>query len=253
MRILLSTPIAILIVGCAVPQTIRHLNDPTKSVQMTDIASLSEPKDIPYEIQTLDSIVVGYNLTSIDSGPAKGMRLTLYLRNEDSRQRELRPTVSLSDKNGLIIPAYSYQAFVNEATILAGTAIPPTLSSKSALAPTGSTTTGTIRNTTTGTSYSYEAKTDSNRQLTLADVADSYAEGASIRQARNANEARITGQTMLRWANAFWLRDVYTISPARAAGGAIYFPQASQSQLPLNLVVDVAGRKFEFSTKSSSR
>lgn len=253
MRSLVTTAIALLIVGCAVPQTSRHLNDPTKSIQMTDIASLSEPRDIPYEIQTKDSIVVGYNLTLIDSGPVKGMRLTLYFRNEDSSQRVLRPAVSLSDRNGLIIPAYSYQTFVNEATILAGTAVPPTLSIKSAQAPTSSTTTGTVRNTTTGTSYSYEAKTDSSKQLTLADVADSYAEGASIRQARDANEARIAGQTMLRWANAFWLREAYTIPPARAAGGAIYFPQASQSQLPLSLVVDVAGRNFVFSTKSSSK
>lgn len=253
MRVLVATAIVLLIGGCAVPQTPRNLNDPTRSVQMTDIANLSEPRDIPYDLQTIDSIVIGYNLMLIDSGPAKGMRLTLYIRNEDSSQRELRPTVSLSDKNGLIIPAYSYLTFVNEATILAGTAAPPTPSFKPAQMPTSSTTTGTFRNTTTGTSYSYEAKTESSKQLTLSDVADSFAEGASIRQARDANEARSAGQTMLRWANAFWLRDAYTLPPTKAAGGAIYFPQASQSQMPLSLVVDVAGRKFVFSTKSSAR
>ena len=130
---------------------------------------------------------------------------------------------------------------VNMAAALAGTTIPyaPTQTQSSYYS------TGTVRNTTTGTNYSYSGTTTSAPAGGFAGgLAQGIAQGAAIRAANDRDEGRL----MLRWANSFWLKSGYDLPPGTATSGALFFPAAVLGQVPLKLVIEANGEKFEFIT-----
>lgn len=215
---------------------------------MPDIANLLEPRDIPYEIQRKGDFAVGYNMMMLEGGPFRGVRLTLFFRNFGKDSTTIQPKISVNDISGFDVSAASYENFVLEASILAGSPVPPMPDFQPAT--TFSTTTGTIRNTTTGSTYRYDANTTS-RPTPATNAMASFAQGVAIREARDAADNRDAGRLMLRWANAFWLRRSYAIEPGKAIGGSLYFPAANLKQLPLTIEVNVNGKIFVFNTKST--
>ena len=237
-----------LLAGCANTGGLYQLNETTRSVSMPDIANLLAPRDIPYEIQRKGDIAVGYNMMLVEGAPFGGARLTLFFRNFGKDSTTIQPKVSVSDLNGFDVSAASYENFVLEASIMAGSPVPPMPNFQPAT--TTSTTTGTIRNTTTGSTYRYDANTTS-RPAPATNAVASFAQGMAIREARDAADNRDAGRLMLRWANAFWLRKSYAIEPGKAIGGSLHLPGANLRQLPLRIDVDINGELFQFNTKSS--
>lgn len=225
--------------GCVSP--IIQLNDPARSSPALDVANLLPPRNIPYETVEKGGISVGYNLFFASSGNLSGYRLTLIIRNNTRSRQMLEPMVSLQDAGGFLVSPYAYQAFVAEAASLAGTAVPlvPVQSQSNYYSS------GTIRNTTTGNAYAYSGTTTSAPSGGFASgFAQGMAQGAAIRAANDREEGRL----MLRWANTFWLRSSYDLSPGIAASGALFFPAATLGQVPLRLNIEVGGEKFEFVT-----
>ena len=236
------------IYGCAVQSRVHQLNEPSRSIEMADIANLRETKDIPYEIQRKGGISVGYNMTLVENGPAKGIRVTLFFRNEGIQNMIFKPNLTLVDPNGFLVPATTYRNFVEYASLLAGTPVPPMPNFTPVT--TQASTSGTIRNTATGSTYQYDSDTKYTSGAERTPV-DGVLQGIAIRQATDAAANRETGRLLLRWANTYWLRDEYSLEPGTATGGALYFQTVGVSQLPLKLRVAVANEVFEFATKST--
>lgn len=234
--------LALMVSGCGSARLV-HLNDPTRSSPAPDVANLLPPRNIPYETIERAGLSIGYNLFFAKSGNLSGYRLTLVIRNKTHLRITVEPTVSLQDANGFLIPPYAYQSFVSEAAALAGTAIPYV----PIQAPSSYYSTGTVRNTTTGTNYSYSDTTTSAPSGGFAGgFAQGMAQGAAIRTANDREEGRL----MLRWANSFWLKRGYDLPPGTATSGALFFPAAALGQVPLKLVIEANGEKFEFITAS---
>ena len=108
--------------GCASPLV--SLNDPSRSFIAPDLANLLKPREIPYEIKEIEGVEVGYNLMFSNDENMQGYRLTLVFRNKTKEPRELAPVVTLEDGGRLQVPAYSYDAFVANGAVLAGTQVP---------------------------------------------------------------------------------------------------------------------------------
>jgi hypothetical protein len=230
----------LLVSGCATSPVVQ-LNDPTRSTPSLDVANLLPPRNIPYETVEKGGISLGYNLFFAKGGSLSGYRLTLVIRNNTSARRLLEPAVSLQDAGGFLVPPYAYQAFVTEAASLAGTAVP----ALPVQAQSNYYNSGTIRNTTTGNTYTYSGNTTAAPAGGFAGgFAQGMAQGAAIRAVNDREEGRL----MLRWANAFWLKSDYDLPPGTAASGALFFPAANLGQVPLRLTVEVGGERFEFVT-----
>ena len=234
------------IYGCAVQSGVHQLNEPSRSITMANIANLREPQDIRYEIQRKGDISVGYNMTLVESGPAKGIRLTLFFRNEGIQNKTFKPSLTVVDPNGFLVPAITHRNFVEYASLLAGAPVPPMPNFTPVT--TQSSTSGTIRNTATGSTYQYDSDTNYTSGAQATPV-DGVLKGIAMRQATDAAANRDTGRLLLRWANTYWLRDEYSLQPGTATGGVLYFQAVGVSQLPLKLKVAVASEVFEFTTK----
>jgi hypothetical protein len=244
--------LSVVLAGCAAPPARQDLTEPTRSISMPDVANLLAPRDIPFELHEKAEVSVAYNLMFMEGGAAQGLRLTLFLRNTSTEVKTFTPIVSLSDRIGLMIPATTYDGFVRDAAMLAGTPVPPGPALKPSQ-PMAYSTSGTIRSTTTGETYQYDSKTVGSTRTPFSDGVDAYARGLAIRRVREAGDARDTGRQMLRWADAFWLRQSYTVEPGKAVSGALHFPAVSPGQLPLVLSVEVGGQKFTFNTRSDPK
>lgn len=235
-----ATLFVLLMSACGTSPVVQ-LNEPTRSSTALDVANLLPPRNIPYETVEKGGISLGYNLFFAKGGNLSGYRLTLVIRNNTSARRLLEPAVSLQDAGGFLVPPYAYQAFVTEAALLAGTAVPAI----PVQAQSNYYNTGTIRNTTTGNTYAYSGTTTVAPAGGFAGgFAQGMAQGAAIR-ARNDREE---GHKMLRWANAFWLKSAYDLPPGTAASGSLFFPASNLGQLPLRLTIETGGEKFQFVT-----
>lgn len=246
----LSIVMASLGAGCTTAPQLMHLNESARSVPMVDVANLLDPRDIPYEFRDQGDVAVGYNLMYVPAGPTRGLRLTLVIRNKSDSTRNLHPVVELSDRNGLTIPSSTYESFVRDGAVLAGTPI-PLVPNFTPAASTSTITSGTMTNLATGSTYRYQSNSTTSSGTPMTNAVNSYAQGVAIRQSRDAAKSRETGAMMIRWANAFWLRQTYVLESGKAASGALHFPGASPSQLPLELTVDVGGQRITFHTRAA--
>lgn len=229
---------AALVVGCAAPQ---HLNDSNRSVLATDTANLLAPRQIPFETKVVGDLEVSYNLFFSKGNNLSGYRLTLILRNRGAYPVSLTPMISLQDAAGFVIPPYEFNAFMSEAAALAGTVAPPIPVVQQSTYYSS----GTIRNTSTGTTYNYSGTT---RQSTGGGFASGFAQGVAQGAAVRAANDREEGLKMMRWANAFWLKSNYIIQPGAAVTGAIFLPSPQLGAQPLKLTVGFAGHSVEFLT-----
>jgi hypothetical protein len=213
---------------------------------MIDLASLGEPMSIPYETREVADLIVGYNLRQIDTGALPGLQLTLYLRNTSKDEIKVEPTVVVTDRNGILIKADSFESYTGRATMIAGAPLPPTPVDRSE--STKSTSQGTITNLETGRSVRYEAETRTSPAGPLTNAVKSYAQGVARRKAHDAASNRDSAQLQLKWAESSWLRQSYSIPPGTATGGAIHLQKINLIQLPLTISVRARGRDYTFTT-----
>lgn len=61
---------------------------------------------------------------------------------------------------------------------------------------------------------------------------------------------RANDSVLLEWVNSYWLARSYEVPSGTATTGALFYPIADVGKLPLRLVVEVNGEKFEFFSKS---
>lgn len=234
-----ATLLLIITAGCA-PLT--HLNDPARSQPARDVANLLAAREIPYETQERGGIAVSYNIMHAASQAFTGYRLTLIFRNTGSAAQVITPQIRLQDATGLIVPPSSYEAVMTQAAVLAGTPVTPYVA---ATPSTAYYHTGTIRSMTTGSTLHYSGQTTSMPSGGFAGgMASGIAQGAALSGAR----ARQEGQTLLRWANSYYLKSRYQVPPQSAVAGALLFPAAHVGPLPLKLTIEAGGEKFEFLT-----
>lgn len=95
---------------------------------------------------------------------------------------------------------------------------------------------GNIRDSQ-GNTYSYSGTSRSGNNTAVA-----------LGNARVKME-REYGEGMLRWVKSYWLANSYEIPPSTATSGALFYPIKVVGKLPLHLVVDVNGKRYEFSTQ----
>lgn len=224
--------------GCALPV---QLNDPTRSTSALDTANLLAPRQIPFETKEIDGVAVSYNLFHWKSNNLAGYRLTLNIRNSSGTELSVSPRLTLKDGAGFLVQPYQYQSFMAEAASLAGITVPPMPASQASTYYS----TGTIRNTSTGSTYSYSGST---QQVPAGGFASGFAQGMAQGAAIRAGNDREEGRVMLRWGNAFWLKSNYELPPATAVSGALFFPANDIGVKPLALTVEIGARKFEFLT-----
>lgn len=236
-----TVSVLVFLVSACATAPVMQLNEPARSTPALDVANLLPPRNIPYETVEKGGISLGYNLFFVKGGNLSGYRLTLVIRNNTAARRVVEPVVSLQDAGGFQVPPYAYQAFVTEAASLAGTAVPAI----PVQAQSNYYNSGTIRNTTTGNTYTYSGTA---KTAPAGGFAGGFAQGMAQGAAVRATQDREEGRLMLRWANAFWLKSGYDLPPGAAASGALFFPAATLGQVPLQLTVEVGGEKFEFVT-----
>jgi hypothetical protein len=61
---------------------------------------------------------------------------------------------------------------------------------------------------------------------------------------------RANDDVMLSWVDSYWLAKSYDIPSGTATSGALFYPIPDVGKLPLRLIVDVNGEKFEFLTNA---
>jgi hypothetical protein len=247
-RIAAATAAAALLLlsGCASPTSrVLHLNDAARGTPGPDITSGSSEPTILYETQTKAGISVSYNLVY----DGDDYRLTLIMRNNTSTPRVLSPVITMRDPGGFLVQPYSYQGFVAEAAQLANTPVPeisPQLQSSYYSS-------GTIRNTATGATYSYTETTTADSGGFAGGLAAGLAQGMAIRAARERENQRTTGLAMFRWARAYWLKSSYELPAESAVSGALILQGTKQKRTPLRLTIVVGGQTYEFVTDSQGR
>lgn len=228
--------------GCA--SSVVHLNEPSRSLIAPDLANLLKTRDIPYEIKEIDGVEIGYSLTHYDSDNFPGYRLTLVFRNKTQQAKTITPGISLVDKSKIQIPAYSYETVVGTAAVLAGTQVPPMpIEQRNSYYSTG-----TIRNVATGNAYSYSSTATQAPMGAAGGFASGFAQGMAQGAAIRAMNDREEGMLMMRWANAYWLKNSYALQPNAGAVGALFFPAPKVGELPLTLTVTVDNSTFQFQT-----
>lgn len=235
MKTVIAAILVLMLAGCA---TIHELNDPARSRSGLDVANTLAARDIPYETEQKGDIAASYNLMAA-SGRGQGwLRLTLIFRNLGNAPIPLVPHITLEDATGLVFEPYSYEAYVRQASIMAGTRVPMI----PATAPSTTYQSGMVTNTMTGASYSYYGTTTA-----APNYGQSFAQGVNEGVAMASIANRRNGQLMLQWANSFWLKSRYDVPGGAAVAGALMYPPRPWS-LPLKLVVDAGGQQFEFIT-----
>ncbi|HVC12266.1 MAG TPA: hypothetical protein VNE59_11560 [Burkholderiales bacterium] len=224
-----------LLSGCA---TVHQLNDPSRSKSAPDVTTLANPRDVLYETAERSGIVVSYNILTAPYG----LKLTLIFRNRRGQSVIIVPKIRLQDATGFILEPYSYEDYVRQAAIMAGTPaamIPAT-------APSTTYESGTIMNPGTGATQSYYGTTTA-----APNIAQSVAQGVNQSVAMASIFAQIDGEAMLQWANSFWLKNRYELPAGLAVAGGLMYPPRSLN-LPLKLFVEVGGENFEFTTATQA-
>lgn len=229
-RIIIVVCIIFLFSGCSTTQPTQHLNDPLRSHTSLDVASISSPEEIPYETKEGNILSVSYNLSFDEGDEFSGYRLTLVFQNLSASPIVIKPGILLQDASGFLIQSYTYEAFINEAAILAGTNVP-------------------IRSNTSGV---YKPPTSGGAAGSFAQgLADGWARGSAQAAANQAQSDRDEGKLMLRWANSYWLKSSYELPPGASISGALYFPANRLGKLPLHLIIETGIERFDFSTISN--
>lgn len=241
-RIWIALTTMLLLGGCA--SSMVSLNDPGRSFMAPDLANLLDPRDIPYEIKEVDGIEVGYSLMFSNADNSQGYRLTLVFRNKGKEPRVISPIVALEDASKIQIPAYAYESFVTNGAVLSGTRIPAISVSQ----PSSYYSIGTIRNTSTGNSFAYSGTTSSAPYGAAGGFASGFAQGIAQGAAVKAQQDREDGLLMMRWANAYWLKNTYSLQPGSGAVGALFFPSPKIGELPLNLKIELSGQTAVFNS-----
>lgn len=236
MRKLILIGLIGILTGCG---TMVQLNDPSKSSQGLDRANLLSPRDILYHAEEKNGVQVSYNLMTDSENRPSFVRLTLLFKNNRSTPITVQPKITLQDNGGMVLNPYSYEGYMAQAASMAGTQVP--------IAPPsgGGTyyTTGTVTNNMTGRSYGYSGTTTQVPNAGQA-VQQGFAQGvmmASIAKRRQ-------GETMMQWANSYWLKSSYDIPAGGAVVGAIMYP-GTPLDLPLKLTVEAAGESFVYQSK----
>lgn len=235
--------LAISLSGCA---SVAHLNDPARSANALDVATLLGPREIPYESQERNGLRISYSLMFARLGQA-GYRLTLVFRNVGNDEKQVAPIVALQDASGLLISPSSYDGMMAIGAALAGTPIP---SSQGSSEPTRYYNSGTMRDWASGRTGDYSGYTST---APSGGFAGGFARGVARAEAMGAASDREEGRLVMQWTSAFWLRSDYRLPPGSAASGALFFPSPKLGPLPLKLTVDAGGSRFEFLTTSKTQ
>ena len=228
--------LALALTGCG---TMIQLNDPNKSSQALDRANLLAPRDIMYQTEEKNGVQVSYNLMTDSVNRPSIVRLTLLLKNNRNSPLTLKPKITLQDNGGVIIQPYSYEGYMQEGASMAGTQIPVVPQSNAGSYYSS----GSITNTMTGSSYNYSGTTTA-----VQNPAQSFQQGFAQGAMMGAMAKRRQGETMMKWANAFWLKSSYDLPAGGGTVGALMYP-AAPLDLPLKLTIEAAGEVFVFQSK----
>lgn len=205
----------LLLAGCV---STKVLNDPARSHKGPDVASIdSDPDGRLYETSEENGVQVSYNLVK----RGDELILRLILRNQTFSRLRVSPQTSIMDANGFRIPMDGYKSKLNMLSYQAGISGPSYVA-----VPTG------------GTGFSAGL---AKGQAMGNNIAASYAQGV---RARAVEE--------MRWMMAHWLNESYDLGSGEAAAGAVTFPVSGDLNLPLRVIVQIAGAQHEFQTKGAS-
>jgi hypothetical protein len=112
--LLLHAMFQLMLAGC-VSTTV--LNDPAKSLNGPDVASLKPDSDGRiYETREANGVEVSYNLTKTGDE----LVLRLILRNQTGSRMKIAPRVSMTDANGFQIPLDGYESKLSMLSFQAG-------------------------------------------------------------------------------------------------------------------------------------
>lgn len=235
---------AILLAGCSTTYT--SLNDPSKAVTLRDVAPITKPSDLPYEMKKGKDLEVGMNIRYLDTSNTTGYLVTVIFRNGASLPYPLLPKVLLVDGAGFVVKPHSQESFSNHAAALAGA---PQTEQAARVVPQDKTHTGTIVDTSTGTRYTYQGTTSASS----GGAADGFMAGMQDAAVQRQRNERREGILLMEWANTHWLKDFYDLPPGRAVAGVLVFPSKGIGQLPLKLTVSTGFEKFEFETVRTTK
>jgi len=218
----------LLLCGC-IP--VQHLNDPARSKP-------SGSGYNKYETIEKNGIAVGYTLNYSKSKNFTGYALGVTLKNNTSMPVLFRPAILVQDADGFLIQAVAYQDFINWAAALAATPVPQMPVEQ----PYQYNTEGTITSANGTSTYSATTTTSSS---VVSSFASGWRAGAIIGSAND----RAEGKAFLQFSNQ-WLKSEYQLPSGVAVKGILVFPTLDKAKLPIKVVIQVAGEKFEFFTIS---
>ena len=230
---------AAVLTGCA---SVKPLMDTSNAIKGPNLVGGTD--EVLYEVATKGNFAVGYNLDHYKLGKITGgYRLTLLFKNNGGEELQVAPSVSLLDASGTLIPATSYEQFVIDASILAGTpapTIPPP--------PPGVTRfNGTVFNTTTGQT-SYVTGSVRPRMSASQSFASGFAQGAATGDAIVAAAKQRAGKDLLAWGGTNWLLNQYELEPGTQAVGVVFYPSLDPRLHPLKVRIRVGGDTFDFTS-----
>lgn len=233
----LIVSLVLLLVGCASP--IKSLTDPAGAQMVEDMAPLGAVTKLPYEFKNGRLVTVGLNLRYAETSSTSGYIATIFMKNNTKERLEVAPRVTLEEGSGLVREPYTFAAFMQHAARLAGVQIPASLQQQ----PQSVEHRGTVRDISTGRTYSYSGSTSSGQGGgflggLLAGLADA--------EVANASAAKKEGGTLLRWADAHWMKDRYRLESGQAVAAVLVYPRRGIGHLPLTFRVNVDDEIFVF-------
>lgn len=240
----MSNCLAVLLAGCS---TLQYLNEPTRSQAIIVTTSTAERNAAPYETLEKGGLSVSYNLVFEESKHLPGYRLTLVFRNAGVTPRHLEPKISIRDSTGFPLASASYEIFMMQAALLAGTAIPAIAVSTQ---PTSYYHSGTVTSNVSGNRYSYSG-TSMPAPSAAGSFVSGFGGGFAMGTAIAAAKSRKEGHRLLSWADQQWLKVAYDVPPEAFASGGLFFPAETIENLPFKIRVEVDGELFEFITRAS--
>lgn len=242
-RFALAAALVAALSGCASPVT--RLTDATGAIEMEDAAPISSrsASKVRYQFMEGSAASVGMSIAFARTESTSGFIVNVILKNTSKAPAELRPSLTLQDRDGLVKTPYTYDAFARHAARLAGIQVP-------AVAAVSSRTQvhrGTMEDQQTGRRYDYSGTSRARG----AGFADGFAAGLAQGDAAAAAGAKREGAALLRWADTYWLRENYHLEPGQAVSAVVVFPTTAIGSLPATVSVTVNGELFTF--KSAPR
>jgi hypothetical protein len=230
---------------------VEDLGDPQRG-SIQPLVTSPRGREAIHETQSRGGVSIAFAARYLTSGHvSRGYEVTLIFKNESSTTVLLTPAVTVSDSSGLELRAMALDAYVAQASMLAGTSIP---AGSATVVPPGRTTTqsdGTLRDSSSGRTYTYSAQATTTPS---SDFASGFSQGLAQSQANAGVYAALAdrerGLENLSWAQSYWLKSAYSLPPGASSVGALFLPAPSTRPLPLTVVVDAGGQRFQFQTRS---